>query len=207
MSEHIALAAFWPGFLVAELQVQADQVLVRLQPDPQVALICSRCHGPCSVLHDSQWRRIRELPMLGRRVDLEVLMRRVVCARCGPRVQHVDWLGRHQRVTQRLAQAVAALCARLAVAHVAELFDLHWSTVREIDRRHLRQRLSELAPAKPRRLIMDEFALHKGHRYASVVLDADTKRVLWIGLGRSRVAVRKWWGPATASHKRLAIRP
>lgn len=39
MSEHIALGAFWPGFLLGELQVQADRVLARLRPDPQVALI------------------------------------------------------------------------------------------------------------------------------------------------------------------------
>ncbi|WP_411563479.1 transposase [Pseudomonas shirazensis] len=36
---------------------------------------------------------------------------------------------------------------------------------------------------------MDEFALFKGHRYASVVLDADTRRVLWIGERRRRAAV------------------
>jgi hypothetical protein len=40
---------------------------------------------------------------------------------------------------------------------------------------------------------MDEFALFKGHRYASVVLDADTRRVLWIGEGRSRAAVRPFF--------------
>lgn len=40
---------------------------------------------------------------------------------------------------------------------------------------------------------MDEFALYKGHRYASVVLDADTRRVLWIGEGRSRAAVRPFF--------------
>lgn len=46
---------------------------------------------------------------------------------------------------------------------------------------------------------MDEFALFKGHRYATVVLDADTRRVLWVGEGRSRDALRpffEWLGPA-----------
>lgn len=45
---------------------------------------------------------------------------------------------------------------------------------------------------------MDEFALFKGHRYATVVVDADTQRVLWLGEGRSRAALRPffiWLGP------------
>lgn len=46
---------------------------------------------------------------------------------------------------------------------------------------------------------MDEFALFKGHRYASVILDADTRRVLWVAEGRTRVSVRGFFqslGPA-----------
>ena len=33
------------------------------------------------------------------------------------------------------------------------------------------------------KLVIDEFALFKGHRYAAVVLDADTRLVLWVGEG------------------------
>lgn len=33
---------------------------------------------------------------------------------------------------------------------------------------------------------MDEFALHKGHRYATVLVDPIGRQVLWIGPGRSR---------------------
>ncbi|WP_258874775.1 transposase [Cupriavidus taiwanensis] len=35
-------------------------------------------------------------------------------------------------------------------------------------------------------LAMDEFVLHKGHRYATVVVDPIGRQVLWIGKGRSR---------------------
>lgn len=38
--------------------------------------------------------------------------------------------------------------------------------------------------------MLGEFARYKGHRYASEVLDADTRRVLWIGESYSREAIR-----------------
>jgi transposase len=55
------------------------------------------------------------------------------------------------------------------------------------------QRLERLhgyfAAPNARRLVKDEFALHKGHRYATVVLDAQRMRVLWVGEGNSRAAI------------------
>jgi transposase len=81
----------------------------------------------------------------------------------------------------------------LPTAHVAAMFGLHWSTVRRLDVQRLEGLLASLPPPTPRRLVMDEFALHKGHRYASVVLDADTRQILWIGEGRSRAAVRSFF--------------
>ena len=40
---------------------------------------------------------------------------------------------------------------------------------------------------------MDEFALHKGHRYATVIMDAERTRVLWVGHGNSREAIRPFF--------------
>ncbi|WP_198918894.1 ISL3 family transposase [Pseudomonas chlororaphis] len=91
------------------------------------------------------------------------------------------------------AVRLSVLLKRLPTLHVAQLFGLHWDTVRLLERRALQTALSDLPKAQPRRLVMDEFALFKGHRYASVVLDADTRRVLWIGEGRSRAAVRPFF--------------
>ncbi|TBW36340.1 ISL3 family transposase, partial [Azotobacter chroococcum] len=48
-------------------------------------------------------------------------------------------------------------------------------------------------PGDVRRLVMDEFALHKGHRYATVIMDAERTRVLWVGQGNSRKAIRPFF--------------
>lgn len=40
---------------------------------------------------------------------------------------------------------------------------------------------------------MDEFAIQKGHRYATVIVEPYDKRVLWIGRGRSRDEVRPFF--------------
>lgn len=193
MQEDKACLPFWEGFRVADLQADAASVRIELHPQDLQDLHCGRCGQPSLGLHERVQRSIRDLPMVGRTVWLQVHLRRVCCGQCGTGMQQVAWLDRHARMTRRLAQAVAQWCAKLPVKHVAAMFDLHWSTVREIDRRRLKQLVDALPQPQPRRLVMDEFALYKGHRYASVVLDADTRRVLWIGEGRSRAAVRPFF--------------
>lgn len=184
---------FWQDFRVTQLKVEDKAVLIELEPQSLRRLRCGQCEMPAQGVHEVVCRRVRDLPMIGRTVWLLVQLRRVLCPRCGTRMQQVPWLDRHSRLTRRLADSVSLWCAKLPVKHVAQMFDLHWSTVREIDRRRLQTLVTALPPAQPRRLVMDEFALHKGHRYASVVLDPDSKRVLWIGEGRSRAAVRPFF--------------
>lgn len=136
--------------------------------------------------------------MQGKPVWLKVPLRRLKCCACGARVERVTWLSRHARVTRALADFVGAWCEKLPVAHVCKLAGLHWGTVRQIERARLERQLAALPPAQPTRLVMDEFALFKGHRYATVVLDADSRQVLWVGEGRSREAIRpffEWLGP------------
>lgn len=93
---------------------------------------------------------------------------------------------------------VEALVQLLPIKHVADLVGLHWHTVKAIDLGRLHRDISPPDLSRVRRLIMDEFALYKGHRYATVAICADTQQVLWIGEGRSREAVRpffEWLGP------------
>lgn len=193
MSEHTDWLPFWQGFRVNQMQLLDDHVQVTLQPVDRSALICGVCGQPCAQVHEHVRRSIRDLPILGHHVILDVLLYRLACPDCGHCLQQVSWLDRHARLTQRLAQAAADCCARMTVAHVAQMFRLHWSTVRRLDHQRLRCLVAALPTAHPRRLIMDEFAMFKGHRYASVILDADTRRVLYVAPDRSRRAIRPFF--------------
>lgn len=192
MSDHTDWLPFWQDFRLLDLQIFDDRVCVVLAPD-RARLACGICAKPCRQVHERVRRSVRDLPMLGLPVFLDLTLYRLDCAGCGRHLQRVPWLDRHARLTRRLAQAVAECCARMPVAHVADMFGLHWGTVRRLDHQRL-QALVELLPTpRPRRLIMDEFALFKGHRYATVILDADTRRVLYVTQDRSRRAIRPFF--------------
>ncbi len=144
-------------------------------------------------MHERVTRNVRELSLAGRTLTLQVQLLRVDCPRCGHCLQHVRWLDRFARMTRAMAQTVAQCCKRLPIKHVAQMFCLHWSTVQQLDKRSLAGLMSQLPQPQPTHLVMDEFALHKGHRYASVILDADTRRVLYIAKDRSREAIRPFF--------------
>ncbi|WP_172117557.1 ISL3 family transposase [Halomonas hibernica] len=193
------LTLFWKGFTIESYaQIDAQSLLIRLQPADDYLPCCSGCNQQTLTIHDISIRRVRERDLFNYRVWLEVPVRRVRCATCGPRREKIHWLAGRQRLTAGMIGWVESLVCLMPVQHVAALLGLHWHTVKTIDHQRLMREVTEPDKRQIRRLIMDEFALFKGHRYATVVIDADTQQVLWVGEGRSRAAVRpffEWLGP------------
>lgn len=196
------LALFWEGFTVDSYTQldDAQSLLIRLQPADGHTPCCSRCNHHTLAIHDTTIRRVRERDLFHYRVWLEVPVRRVRCPACGPKLEQISWLSERQRLTVGMISWVESLVRLMPVQHVATLLGLHWHTVKAIDHQRLKREVIEPDKRRIRRLIMDEFALFKGHRYATVAIDADTQQVLWVGEGRSRAAVRpffEWLGPKT----------
>ncbi len=154
---------------------------------------CSGCGHHVDRIHDATQRWVRDLPIFEYEVHLLVWRFRLDCPRCGPKVESLNWLEPRARVTNRLAESVARMCKVLPIKQVAEHFHLHWDTVKAIDKAHLDRELGPPELRGAETLLMDEFALRKGHRYATVVLDAARKRVLWVGQGRGRADIRPFF--------------
>lgn len=186
---------FWEGHIVDSVVEQDDEsLLIVLNACPTANALCGSCRQPCALVHERRWRRIRDRDILDRRVWLKVPIRRLDCHHCDARVtEHICWLDRRSRVTHRVRVWVEALAQLIPIKHVSQLTGLHWHTIKAIDLQRLAHLHGQFAAGDVRRLVMDEFALHKGHRYATVVLDAQRMRVLWVGEGNSRVAIRPFF--------------
>jgi hypothetical protein len=151
-------------------------------------------------VHDTEERWIRDLPLLGTPVQLLVHRCRLACPQCGPKLEHLDWLGRYQRVTCHLAESAARLARVLPLQHVADYFGLHWGTVKEIDKHYLEEtldnrqlrlaivhpvlvepeadelRVAEQAEAGKRQIVKHKLFDEPGHQHLQVACLSHTRR-------------------------------
>ncbi len=137
--------------------------------------------GSCDRMHHTTARWVDDLPAFDRPTRLLVHRRRLDCPHCGPKSERLRWLDHYQRCAARLAESVARWCKLASIKHAACQYGIGWDRTERIAR--------ELGPVDLSGvtiLAMNEFAIHKGHRCATAIVDPTCKRVLWIGRGRGR---------------------
>lgn len=184
----------WEGYRVEMMERgEDDAVWIELSPNPDHSRTCIGCGKSGLPVHDSTARWIRDLPILGAATWLWIDRVRVACPDCGPKVESLEWLSPYSRVTKRLAESVARLCKVLPIKHVAEHFGLSWDQVKTIDKAYLEETLGAVDLSNVDQIAIDEFAIQKGHRYATVVLAPATRKVLWVCRGRKREDVRPFF--------------
>ena len=161
--------------------------------DPDEIPQCSGCGEPVEAVHSYHVRRLRDLRLAHAVVELDVPHRKVRCPRCGIRTEGHDFFDPFRRCTRRLERAVGDLCRELSVKQVAAHFSLSWHTVKEIDKRRLIEEVGTPCYDGLRFLAIDEISVHKGHRYMTTILDLETGRLVWMGHGRTKATLLRFF--------------
>ncbi len=125
---------------------------------------------------------------------LEADTPRVNCSTHGVVVAHVPWARHDAGHTYAFDDQVAWLATQASKTTATELMRIAWRTVgaiitrvwADIDAQH--DRLAGL-----RRIGIDEIRYKKGHKYLMVVVDHDTRRLVWAAPGRNAATVREFF--------------
>lgn len=81
----------------------------------------------------------------------------------------------------------------MTIKDLSALLGVSWDTVKDIQKRYLKRKFSRPDLSKVRYIGIDEFAVRKGHRYMTIVVDLERGEVLHIGDGKGMDALLEFW--------------
>lgn len=70
---------------------------------------------------------------------------------------------------------------------------LAWHTVKEIEKSYLEKHYKRPRLKDVKYIAIDEFAVHKGHRYMTVVMDLESRQVLYVSKGKKASSLDGFW--------------
>lgn len=152
---------------------------------------CDQC-GALMHVHQRHTVRIQHVALLARPHLLSVTYVRTRCTGCGQiRSQEIPFKDPHHRITKHLRyQAIKHLAMGLTLSEVSRLLHIHPAIVKEIDKSRLESLFPKCSPTGySTHIAVDEFLLHSGHHYATVVIDVASGDVLFCEEGKKKEQV------------------
>ena len=187
-----------PHYRVSKiLSVTDREIHIELIPYKRKPLICSGC----GLIHNKSRygivkMRAEDLRICGRRVYLQVLKRRVRCPtdHC-IHVESVGWIKPRSRVTNRLAESVYRLTAITTNVEAGWYLGMDDEQIYRIDREKLEELAKQklIPPPAAKNMSVDEVSWLKYHRYLTIVIDTDIKKVIWNDQGRKKEVLNRYY--------------
>lgn len=196
--EGIVVPLDLPEFRVVEQRVHPEGILKVTIIAKRSDAFCPHCQRLCSYVHDCRERKKRDCRLRDYQVQLIVLKRRFRCTSCQRTFTEPDSAcGRRRRTTRRLREAIGKAVGLRPVAQVSqeETIGPRFASTCFVERAEAqlsKRGLSLNGEGKlptPRYLGIDEYAIEKGHRYATILCDLEKRAVLETCRGRSQEEV------------------
>lgn len=189
-----------------EMDVASEAMHVRIAHRLGAAFGCPRC-GSASEVYDHSAERVwRHLDMWQCQTQLHARLPRVRCAEHGVVQVIPPWADASSRMSLAFeGRVIEALLNCQSVLGACRLLRLKWDQVRGVMKRAVARGLVRREQAEMAYLGVDEKAIAKRHRYATVLYDLAGKRVIELAEGRRKESLQTLYSGLTGA-QRAAIK-
>jgi len=165
---------------------------------------CGRRGTIIRVMPEPRWWR--DIVVCGWTVWLQHCPREIWCPTHGRVVEQIPWADRFARVTYRFEYAMLKYCQIMTQKAAAQLLRLPPSTLSDVLHRTITRIRDGHRIRGLKTLGVDEISYAKGHKYATVVYDLDRSCVVWVGPGKGRETIDRFFTEALSADQRAGIR-
>lgn len=181
------------GWKVVKSEMNVAERRLRLWLDFEVGVqfACPQCEQWCPV-HDTVEKKWRHLDFWQHRTELNARVPRIKCEAHGVLQTPVPWARPGSGFTLMLEAIILLLCQEMTVSaaasHLGENDTRLWRVLDHyVMEAHRKKDWSQVT-----RIMVDETSARRGHRYVTVVLDADSHDLLLLVEGRSSEAIAEF---------------
>jgi len=193
------LQSFYPADLkIIGVKETAQEGVIQMHSISQECT-CYKCGASLIKHHGSHHRNVQDLPILGKRVKLDVQIFDYECCNpdCTPDAvtETFDgFLAYNSRMTERLEDFICILAVETsceACARILKSMNVKISgdtVIRLLTKRYLNQPILECGSA----IGIDDFAFKKRHTYGTIIVDEETHNPVAILDGRDGETLKGW---------------
>lgn len=178
-----------------EFDEDTEVLVAHVRPVKRQRGRCGVCRRPSRGYDGGAGRRRwRALDLGTIRAVLEADAPRVMCLEHGVVVASVPWARHDAGHSYAFDETVAWLATQASKSTVTALMRVAWRTVGSIIARvwaDVEGRCDRLEGL--RRIGIDEISYKKGHKYLMVVVDHDSRRLVWAAAGRNSATVNEFF--------------
>ena len=156
-------------------------------------LQCSKCKSYNVIKSGKVERLFRTIPIGKKQVFMLAIIQRLECKAGSVRQEHIKYAESKKTYTRSLKRYILELSKIGTIQDVANHLGMSWDIVKEIQKEHLQLHYGRPDIKHVKHIAIDEFAVKKGHKYMTVVVDLDTGIIIYVGEGKGMDALEGFW--------------
>ena len=167
---------------------------------------CPECGRRCKIVHQLQKvRKWDDIVVAGWKIILLYAPKEIMCPTHGRQQEEIPWASVNSQCTYRFEFAMLMYAKTMTLKSTSELLKSPISTLSDRLHRSINRVRNGHKIRGLRTIGIDEISYCKGKKYATIVYDLDKGAVIWVGRGKGRSTIDKFFNEELSDYKKKQI--